>query len=105
MEKQAAEDAKDEVQFQEMVRKMLGRGPGSGEDIDQESPQKETDETLLKNKNHHRDRKAAMFKLWERQVFHNINDQITNKLKNISPDQIESKLRMSGRPLLKLILN
>lgn len=49
--------------------------------------------------------KLLMFKLWERQVFHNINDQITNKLKNISPDQIESKLRMSGRPLLKLILN
>jgi hypothetical protein len=45
-----------------------------------------------------------MFKLWERQVFHNINDQIMNKLKNISPDQIESKLRMSGPSLLKLIL-
>jgi len=92
------------VQFQEMLSKMLGRGPGSGEGIDQESLHKETDEILLKNKNHHQDRKAAMFKLWERQVFHNINDQIMNKLKNISPDQIESKLRMSGPPLLKLIL-
>jgi hypothetical protein len=41
------------VQFQEMVSKMLGRGPGSGEEIDQESLHKETDEILLKNKNHH----------------------------------------------------
>ncbi|CAK9259081.1 unnamed protein product [Sphagnum jensenii] len=101
LEKQAAEDAKDEVQLQEMLSKMLGRGPGSGEGIDQESLHKETDEILLKNKNHHQDRKAAMFKLWERQVFHNINDQIMNKLKNISPDQIESKLRYQQNRYVK----
>lgn len=55
---------------------------------------KDTNDLLTREKNNHDDRKAAMYKMWEREVFHNINNQVTKKLKRLSPDQIAKKLSM-----------
>ncbi len=54
---------------------------------------KDAAEAISKTEKQHSDHLAAMYKLWEKQVFHNINDQISKKLKRRSPDQIMQKLR------------
>lgn len=63
---------------------------------------KETHDLLTREKNCHADKQAAMYKSWERQVYHNIQDQISENLRKLSPRHISSKLRNSPHPQLFL---
>jgi xanthine dehydrogenase iron-sulfur cluster and FAD-binding subunit A len=78
LEQQAAREAKEEAAFQELMREVFGGMAGTEE-------------------NNHDDKQAAMYKQWERHVFHNIQNQIAKKLKKLTPDQISKKLRMSPK--------
>jgi DNA primase catalytic subunit len=92
LEQQAAREAKEEAAFQELMREVFGGMAGTEEGV-----MKDTTELLTRHKNNHDDKQAAMYKQWERHVFHNIQNQIAKKLKKLTPDQISKKLRMSPK--------
>ncbi len=82
----AAREAKEEAKFQALMRTIFAG-------LANEGVMKDAAEVISKTDKQHSDHLAAMYKLWEKQVFHNINDQISKKLKRRSPDQIMQKLR------------
>ncbi len=86
LELKAAREAKEEAKFQALMRTIFAG-------IANEGVMKDAAEAISKTDKQHSDHLAAMYKLWEKQVFHNINDQISKKLKRRSPDQIMQKLR------------
>lgn len=86
LEKQAIREAKEEAEFQELLHSITA-GMNNEDGV-----MKDTNDVLIREKNNHDDRQAAMYKMWERQVFHNINNQISKKLQRLSPDQIANKL-------------
>lgn len=97
LEKQAERDAKEEARFQELMRQIF-----SGM-ANEDGVMKETNDVLTREKNNHDDRQAATYKLWEKQIYHNINEQIAKKLKKLSPDQIMNKLRKNPPLHLRLV--
>lgn len=88
LEKQATREAIEEAKFKELLRSVTSGMKN------EDGVMKDTIEVLTREKNNYNDRKAAMYKLWEKEVFHNINNQIAKKLKRLSPDQIAKKLSM-----------
>ncbi|CAK9867448.1 unnamed protein product [Sphagnum jensenii] len=86
LELKAAREAKEEAKFQALMRTIFAGLANKG-------VMKDAAEAISKTDKQHSDHLAAMYKLWEKQVFHNINDQISKKLKRRSPDQIMQKLR------------
>lgn len=95
LEKQAIREAIEEAEFQELLHSVT-----SGMN-NEDGVMKETSDLLIREKNNYDDRKAAMYKLWEKEVFHNINNQIAKKLKRLSPDQIAKKLSTLFTPTTK----
>lgn len=86
LEKQAIREAIEEAKFQELLRSVTAGMKN------EDGVMKDTSEVLIREKNNYNDKKAAMYKMWEKEVFHNINNQIAKKLKRLSPDQIAKKL-------------
>ncbi|KAG0582138.1 hypothetical protein KC19_3G036600 [Ceratodon purpureus] len=84
---QAIRDAREEAEFQKLMKEVFG-GMANEDGV-----MKDTHEMLTREKNCHTDKQAAMYKSWERQVYHNIQDQISDNLKKISPRHISNKLR------------
>jgi len=90
LERQAIRDAKEEAAFQKLMQEVFGGMKGES------GVMKDVTELLNREKNNHDDKQVAMYKLWERQVYHQIQNQIAEKLKNLTPDQISKKLRTLG---------
>lgn len=87
LEDQALRDAKEEAAFQKLMKEVFGGMKGES------GVMKDVTELLNREKNNHDDKQVAMYKQWERHVYHQIQDQIAEKLKKLSPDQISKKLR------------
>lgn len=84
---EAIREAKEEAEFQKLMKEVFG-GMGNEDGV-----MKETHDMLTREKDYHTDKQAALYKSWERQVYHNIQDQISDNLKKLSPRHISSKLR------------
>ena len=97
LEQQAAREAKEEAAFQKLMREVFGGMAGT------EGVMKDTTDMLTREKNNHDDKQAALYKQWEKNVFHNIQNQISKSLKKLSPDQISKKLRSSPKHTLLCI--
>lgn len=90
LEQQALNEAKEEAAFQKLMSEVFGGMAGTEDGV-----MKDTTDMLTREKNSHDDKQAAMYKQWERHVFHHIQNQVAKKLKRLTPDQISKKLRKS----------
>jgi len=89
LEQQALRDAKEEASFQKLMQEVFG-GMKSESGV-----MKDVTELLSREKHNRDDKQVAMYKQWERHVYHHIQNQIAKKLKKLTPDQISKKLRTS----------
>ncbi|XP_024382144.1 uncharacterized protein [Physcomitrium patens] len=98
-EQERKEAAEDEA-FQKLMTDVFGvmRCEGGG-------VVEEVNSMIAREKNVHADKQAAMYKSWEMHVYHNIQDQIGEKLRKLSPDQISSKLRYEQDRYAKAVGN
>jgi len=83
---QALREAKEEAEFQKLMTEVF-RGMANEDGV-----MKESHELLTREKHCYADKQAALYKSWERQVYHNIQNQIGDNLSKLSPGKISSKL-------------
>lgn len=88
LQAQAMREAKEESEFQKLMKEVFDGMAGTDDGV-----MKETKEMLTREKNAQTDKQAALYKSWERQIYHNIQNQISSELKKLSPGYISSKLR------------
>lgn len=84
---QALREAKEEAEFQKLMKEVFSGLKN------EDGVMKDTHEILTRDKNSKTDKQAAMHKSWERQVYHNIQGQISAELQKLSPQHISNKLR------------
>lgn len=87
LEQQLLREAKEEAAFQKLMQEVFGGMKGES------GVMKDTTELLNREKNNHDDKQVSIYKQWERHVYHHIQNQISKKLKKLTPDQISKKLR------------
>lgn len=87
LEQQELRDAKEEAAFQKLMKEVFGGMKGES------GVMKDTTELLNREQHNHDDKQVAMYKQWERHVYHHIQEQVAKKLKKLTPDVISKKLR------------